>query len=94
MSYLEDLKKLCANMEEVSQSKEEIERAASMKNIINGLEEEEAQRLKNFDELKAAYKEAILHSSFGDKKPIEVTTDTKSINFDEFLNDWTEKHNK
>lgn len=94
MTYLEQLKQLCSEMQEISNTKEEIDRSARLGNIIEGLEQEESQTLKNYDELKASYKEAILHNSYGDKKPVDVVTDTKSLDFNEFLNEWTEKQKK
>lgn len=90
MGYLDQLRELCSKMQETSQTKEEIDTSVQLKNIVDGLEAEEAQTLKNYNELKASYKEAILHSSFGDKKPVDSVTNTGSIDFNEFLNKWTE----
>lgn len=94
MSYLEKLKEICAKMQESSETKEQIDQSAQLSNIIEGLEAEEAQTLKNYNELKASYKEAILHNSFGDKKPVEPVTNTGSIDFNEFLNTYLEKDKK
>ncbi len=94
MSYLDKLKELCSKMQEVSNTKEEIDRSAELSNIVEGLEAEEAQTLKNYNELKASYKEAILHNSFGDKKPVEPVTNTGSIDFNEFLNNYMTKEKK
>lgn len=94
MSYLEKLKEICAKMQESSETKEQIDQSAQLSNIIEGLEAEEAQTLKNYNELKASYKEAILHNSFGDKKPVEPVTNTGSIDFNEFLNAYLEKDKK
>ena len=91
MSYLERLKETCSHMQEVSNTKEEIDTAAQLQETVNGLEAEVGQILKNQDELKAAYKEAILHNSFGDKKPVDPVTDTKSVDFNEFLNQFINK---
>lgn len=94
MGYLEELKKLCSKMQETSQTKEEIDTSAQLSNIVDGLEAEEAQTLKNMNELKAAYKDAILHNSFGDKKPVEPATNTGSVDFNEFLNNYINKEKK
>lgn len=94
MTYLEQLKQLCSEMQEISNTKEEIDRSARLGNIIEGLEQEENQTLKNYDELKASYKEAILHNSYGDKKPVDVVTDTKSLDFNEFLDEFMKNNNK
>lgn len=91
MGYLDKLKELCAKMQETSQTKDEIDTSAQLSNIVEGLEAEEAQTLKNYNELKESYKEAILHNSFGDKKPVEPVTNTGSIDFNEFLANYTKK---
>ena len=88
MGYLDKLKELCAQYTETANTKEELDFSVNLKNTIDGLEAEEAQILKNQDELKAAYKEAILHNSFGDKKPVDPVTNTTSVDFNEFLNNF------
>ena len=94
MGYLDELKKLCAKMQETSNTKEEIDTSAQLSNIVDGLEAEEAQTLNTMNELKAAYKDAILHNSFGDKKPVEPATNTGSVDFDEFLQNYKLKGDK
>lgn len=94
MTYLEQLKQLCSEMQEISNTKEEIDRSARLGNIIEGLEQEENQTLKNYDELKASYKEAILHNSYGDKKPTDPVTNTTSVEFGEFLENFMKNNNK
>ena len=93
MSYLEDLKKLCSEMQEVSNTKDEIDTTAKLSNIIEGLEAEQDQNLRQYNELKASYKDAVLHNSYGEKKAPEVTTGTTGINFEDFLKQF-ESQNK
>lgn len=91
MSYLEDLKKICSEMTEVASDKASIDKAAEMSVVINKLEQEQTKFLKDYDELKGAYKDAILHNSYGDNKPSNDIGDTKSVSFEEMLNQFIEK---
>lgn len=86
MSYLEDLKKICSEMTEVASDKASIDKAAEMSVVINKLEQEQTKFLKDYDELKGAYKDAILHNSYGDNKPSNDIGDTKPVSFEEMLN--------
>ena len=91
MSYLEDLKKICSEMTEVASDKASIDKAAEMSVVINKLEQEQTKFLKDYDELKGAYKDAILHNSYGENKPSNDIGDTKSVSFEEMLNQFIEK---
>lgn len=85
MSYLEDLKKICAEMTEVASDKASIDKMAEMSVVINKIEEENTKLLKNYDELKGAYKDAILHNPYGENKPSNDIGDTKSVSFEDCL---------
>ena len=50
MGYLDQLRELCSKMQETSQTKEEIDTSVQLKNIVDGLEAEEAQTLKNYND--------------------------------------------
>lgn len=91
MSYLEDLKKICSEMTEVASDKASIDKAAEMSVVINKLEQEQTKFLKDYDELKGAYKDAILHNSYGSNKPSNDIGDTKTVSFEEMLNQFIEK---
>lgn len=85
MSYLEDLKKICADMTEVASDKASIDKVAEMSVVINKLEEEQTKLLKNYDEIKASYKDAIMHNSYGENKPSNDIGDTKPVSFEDCL---------
>lgn len=85
MSYLEDLKKICAEMTEVASDKASIDKMAEMSVVINKIEEENTKLLKNYDELKGAYKDAILHNPYGENRPSNDIGDTKSVSFEDCL---------
>jgi len=91
MSYLDDLKKICSEMTEVASDKASIDKAAEMSVVINKLEQEQTKFLKDYDELKGAYKDAILHNSYGDNKPSNDIGDTKVVSFEEMLNEFIQK---
>lgn len=86
MGYLNKLKELCAQYTENANTKEELDFSVNLQNTINGLEQEESQTLKNYDELKAAYKEAVLHGTFGSTDQQDRVDGTKSISFEEYVN--------
>lgn len=85
MSYLEDLKKICAEMTEVASDKASIDKMAEMSVVINKIEEENTKLLKNYDELKGAYKDAILHNPYGENRPSNDIGDTKPVSFEDCL---------
>lgn len=93
MGYLEDLKKICSEMTEVASDKSTIDKCAELSVTIDKLEEENTNLLKNMDELKKAYKESIIHGSFGDNKPADVTnSDTKEVSFENMLNEFMKNY--
>lgn len=95
MGYLDELRKMCAEMTEVGKSKEDVERVTKLENIANGLENEQKEILKANGELKEAYKKAIMHTSFDNSKPNNEEIDTqKPISFEEVLNDFIENEKK
>lgn len=94
MSYLEDLKKICAEMTEVASDKASIDKMAEMSVVINKLEDEQTKLLKNYDELKGAYKDAILHNPYGENKPSNDIGDTKPVSFEDCLAKFMSEQNK
>lgn len=94
MGFLDELKKICADFTETANTKEELDFSVKLTNTINGLEAEEAQTLKQYDELKAAYKDAILHGTYGDTKPVEVASGSTGRSLEELLQEAINKKNK
>lgn len=94
MGYLDELKKICSEMTEVAPDKQAIDRCAELSVVIDKLEEENNSFMKNYDELKNAYKEAVLHNSYGDNKPSNDIGDTKPVSFENMLNEFVSNNNK
>lgn len=94
MSYLEDLKKICAEMTEVASDKASIDKMAEMSVVINKIEEENTKLLKNYDELKGAYKDAILHNPYGENRPSNDIGDTKPVSFEDCLTKFMSEQKK
>ena len=94
MSYLEDLKKICAEMTEVASDKASIDKMAEMSVVINKLEDEQTKLLKNYDELKGAYKDAILHNPYGENRPSNDIGDTKPVSLEDCLANFMSEQKK
>lgn len=90
MSFLEDLKRICSEMSEIATDKKAIDKCAELSVTINKVEEENTKLLKDYDELKGAYKDAILHNPYGNNKPSNDIGDTKSVSFEDMLNEFME----
>ena len=86
MGYLDKLKEICGQMTEVASDKAQIDRCAQLSVTINELEQEQTQMLKNYDELKASYKDAIMHGSYSSQAPKDdIEAHTKPFSFEEQL---------
>lgn len=91
MGYLDDLKKICSEMTEVASDRATIDKCAEMSVTINKLEEEHNTFLKDYDELKGAYKQAVTHNSFGSNKPADDEVTPKPISFENVLQEFITK---
>ena len=94
MGFLDDLKRICSEMSEIATDKASIDKVAELSVTINKVEEENTKLLKDYDELKGAYKDAILHNSYGSNKPSNDIGDTKAVSFEDCLNEFMSKQKK
>lgn len=94
MGFLDDLKRICSEMSEIATDKTSIDKVAELSVTINKVEEENTKLLKDYDELKGAYKDAILHNSYGSNKPSNDIGDTKTVSFEDCLNEFMSKQKK
>lgn len=84
MGYLDKLRQICADYTERAQSKEEIEKATELAQAITQAEKDEAETLETIKELKASYKDAILHGSYGENKTNDIDG-TKPVSFEDYI---------
>lgn len=87
MDKLTELKEQIKVLLEGTQDTELIKSLASINDTIQGVEQEQSDMLNKNVELSKAYKEAILHGGYTNK-PIEDTTGTKVVDFDQMLEDF------
>ncbi len=84
MGYLDKLRELAKDFTEKAQTKDELEMSARMTQVINEAEQDEAKFLKQHEELKASYREAILHGT-SQVPPKDDTGTQAPVSFSEFL---------
>lgn len=96
MGYLDKLKEICSKMTEVASDKAQIDRCAELSVTIDKLEEEQTQMLKSYDEMKASYKDAVIHNSYSNQPPksIEAQTGAQSVSFEAVLKEFMANNNK
>lgn len=87
MDKLTELKEQIKVLLEGTQDTELIKSLASINDTIQGVEQEQSDMLNKNVELSKAYKEAILHGGYT-SKPIEDTTGTKVVDFDQMLEEF------
>lgn len=95
MSYLEKLKEICSKMTEVATDKAQIDRCAELSVTIDSLEKEQTDLLKNYDEMKASYKDAVIHNSYSKQPPktIEAQTGAQTVSFESVLKEFMANNN-
>lgn len=93
MDKLSELKEQVKVLLEGTQDTDLIQSLASINDTIQGVEKEQSQLMDKNVELAEKYKEAILHGGFN-KEPIEDTTGTKVVDFDNMLKDYIKEINK
>lgn len=89
MGYLDQLKDICAQMTEVATDKDQIDRCAALSNTIKSLEDENSTMLKNYNELKSAYKDAVMNNSFSKTEPKnDIDKSGQAPDFDSMLKEF------
>lgn len=88
MSKIEDLKNTLKVLLEATEDTNQIQQIASINNIVNDIEIEQNDMLTKHNELKTAYKEAIMRGGMVKQEPVEDVASTKAVDFDSMLQEF------